>query len=125
MTNSRSEHAGETTARDTARLPAPEGHLLHKPDRMKLTVVLVGSILQVGSAMSFPRILPAQTSKPEPEPVAASSCIDRYSSLLKGAKTALIAGDCAATADLLEQAKRMVPTCPLWTMQGRRGPLSP
>ena len=32
--------------------------------------------------------------------------------MLKNAKTALTAGDRAATVDLLEQAKQMLPTCP-------------
>jgi hypothetical protein len=45
-------------------------------------------------------------------PVSTESCVDRYNSLLKNAKTALTAGNRAATVDLLEQAKQMLPACP-------------
>jgi len=79
---------------------------------MKLALVLVAVFSLVALAITAPLILPARaSSKPKPEQ-AANSCVDRYNSLLKSAKTALIAGDRAATADLLEEAKGIVPMCP-------------
>jgi hypothetical protein len=38
--------------------------------------------------------------------------VDRYNSLLRSAKQPLIAGNRAASADLLEQAERIIPVCP-------------
>jgi len=80
---------------------------------MKLALVLLALISLFALAIRFPRILPAgASSNPKPEPVAATSCIDRYNSLLESAKAALIAGDRATTAGLLEKAQRIIPFCP-------------
>ena len=76
---------------------------------MKLVIVFVALISLVALAVSFPGILRAT---PQSHPVAVRSCMDRYNSLLRSAKQALIAGDRATTADLLEEAKGIIPVCP-------------
>src|SRR5215470_17233471 len=98
---------------------------LHRPGRMKLASVLFAIISLIALALILPRILPAKASSdPERKPIAASSCVDRYNSLLRSAKAALIAGDRAATADLLERAKGIVPMCPGLNDRGsRRAPV--
>jgi hypothetical protein len=64
-------------------------------------------------AIALPRIVPARgSSNTGVEPVQAGTCIDRYNSLLKNAKTALIAGDRAGAVNLLEQAESVIPGCP-------------
>jgi hypothetical protein len=105
---------GAENGRDMARFRGSgAASRLHEPGRMKLALVLLALISLVALAMSVPRILPARaSSNPKPEPVAASSCVDRYNALLKTAKATLIAGDRSATVDLLEEAKRLVPVCP-------------
>jgi len=63
----------------------------------------------------LPRILPARAASSgdlQIDPVAAMSCVDRYNSLLKSGKEALIAGDRAGAVHLLLQAKRMLASCP-------------
>src|SRR6266851_5023248 len=65
-------------------------------------------------AVILPRILPARASSSGAhliESAAAMSCVDRYNSLLKSGKEALIAGDRAGTVDLLLQAKRILASC--------------
>src|SRR5216683_1378330 len=65
-------------------------------------------------AVTLPRILPARVSSsgvPQIDAAAAMSCVDRYNSLLKSGKEALIAGDRAGTVDLLLQAKRILASC--------------
>jgi len=80
---------------------------------MKPTLIILAFISLAGLAIAFPRIVPARaSSNPGAKPVSTGSCVDRYNSLLKNAKTALTAGDRAATVDLLEQAKQMLPACP-------------
>jgi hypothetical protein len=80
---------------------------------MKPTLVLLALASLVALATSLPRTLPARApSNQKPEPVATGSCVDRYNSLLKSAKAALIAGNRAATADLLQEAQRIIPICP-------------
>ena len=80
---------------------------------MKLTLIVLAFISPAGLAIAFPRIVPARASaNPGAEPISSESCVDRYNSLLKNAKTALIAGDRATSVDLLEQAKHMILTCP-------------
>jgi hypothetical protein len=80
---------------------------------MKPTLVILAFASLAALAMAFTRIVPARASaNPPTEPVSTGSCVDRYNSLLKNAKAALTAGDRAATVDLLEQAKHMVPACP-------------
>ena len=80
---------------------------------MKLALVLLALISLLALAISVPRILPmGASSNPNPQPVAAASCVDRYNSLLESAKAALIAGDRATTAGLFEEAKRIIPFCP-------------
>jgi hypothetical protein len=76
---------------------------------MKLAIVLLTLVLLAAFAVSFSSILSAT---PQPHPVAARSCVDRYNSLLKSAKQALIAGDRAATLGFLEEAKGIIPVCP-------------
>jgi hypothetical protein len=80
---------------------------------MKPLLVILAFISLAGLAVAFPRIVPARaSSNPGAEPVSTEPCVARYNSLLKNAKTALTAGDRAATVDLLEQAKQMLPACP-------------
>jgi hypothetical protein len=80
---------------------------------MKPTLIILAFISLAMLAIDFSRIVPARASAtPGGEPVSAESCVDRYNSLLKNAKTALSAGDRAATIDLLERAKQMLPACP-------------
>ena len=75
--------------------------------------IMLALISLLALAISFPRILPARaSSNPKTEPTAATSCVDRYNSLLKSAKAALIAGDRATTAGLLDDAKHIIPFCP-------------
>jgi hypothetical protein len=76
---------------------------------MKRAILLIALVSLVALAVSFPVVLRAT---PQFHPVAARSCVDRYNSLLRSAKQALIAGDRATTADLLEEAKGIIPTCP-------------
>jgi len=79
---------------------------------MKLALVLLALIALIALAITLPRTLAATAaSNQKPEPVAASSCVDRYNSLLERAKEALIAGKRTAAAELLEEAKR-IPICP-------------
>src|SRR5260370_6652204 len=80
---------------------------------MKTTLIVLAFISLAGLAIVVVRLGPARASSNlQVEPVRAGTCVDRYDSLLKNAKKALIAGDRAATIDLLEQAKHMIPTCP-------------
>jgi hypothetical protein len=80
---------------------------------MKPILILLAFISLAGVAIAFLRIVPARaSSNPGAARVSTESCVDRYNSLLKNAKTALTAGDRAATVDLLEQAKQMLPGCP-------------
>jgi hypothetical protein len=80
---------------------------------MKPTLIVLAFISLAGLAIVLVRLVPARaSSNPVVEPVRAGTCVDRYNSLLKNAKTALIAGDRATTLNLLEQAKHMIPTCP-------------
>jgi hypothetical protein len=80
---------------------------------MKPILIILAFISLAGLAIAFPRIVPARaSSNPGAEPISTKSCVERYNSLLKNAKTALTAGDRAATVDLLEQAKQMLPACP-------------
>jgi hypothetical protein len=80
---------------------------------MKSTLLVLALISLVGFAIVFVRLVPARASSNSwVEPVQAGSCVDRYNSLLKNAKSALIAGDRATTLNLLEQAKDVMPTCP-------------
>jgi hypothetical protein len=79
---------------------------------MKLTLVLA-FISLAGFAIVFARLVPARASSNSGvEPVQAGSCVDRYNSLLKNAKSSLIRGDRVTTLDLLERAKLMMPACP-------------
>jgi hypothetical protein len=80
---------------------------------MKPTLIILAFVSLAALAMNFTRNVPARASTNlGTEPVSEGSCVDRYNSLLKKAKTALIVGDRAATVHLLEQAKQMLPTCP-------------
>jgi hypothetical protein len=79
---------------------------------MKPTLIVLAFISLAGLAMIFPHLMPARASSNSVEPVRAGTCVDRYNSLLKNAKTALTAGDRAGAVDLLEQAKHMIPACP-------------
>src|SRR6266851_2830171 len=86
---------------------------LHFKQTMKPTLIILAFVSLAALAMSFTRNVPARAStNPGAEPVSDGSCVGHYNSLLKNAKTALTAGDRAATVDLLEQAKQMLPTCP-------------
>jgi hypothetical protein len=79
---------------------------------MKSTLVLVFISLAV-FAIVFVRLLPARASSNSGiESVRAGSCVDRYNSLLKNAKSSLIRGDRITTLNLLERAKHMMPACP-------------
>jgi len=79
---------------------------------MKLTLVLA-FISLAGFAIVFVRLLPARASSNSGiESVRAGSCVDRYNSLLKNAKSSLIRGDRITTLNLLERAKHMMPACP-------------
>ena len=93
---------------------------------MKPALVLVALIALVALGVSVTRILPARASShPNPHHVATNSCVDRYNSLLKSAKQALIAGDRAATVGFLEEAKGIIPVCPALQDAGSmRTPLS-
>lgn len=78
--------------------------------------VTVNRILPIVALTSFailtfiaPLASPAQAAA---KTVAGTSCVDRYNSLLKGAKAALIAGDRGRAVNLLEEAKRVLPVCP-------------
>src|SRR5215470_6661564 len=91
---------------------------------MKSASVLLALGSLIALAISLPRILPARASlNPDPKPVAASACVDRYNSLLRSAKAALIAGNRAATADLLGEAQRVIPMCP--ALHDGRSPRAP
>jgi hypothetical protein len=79
---------------------------------MKPILAAAALILLAGLLFSFGRILPARaSSNAGTQPVAAGSCVDRYNFLVKSAKTALIAGDRAATVKLLTEAQGIIPTC--------------
>jgi hypothetical protein len=80
---------------------------------MKSTSITLAFISLAAFVIAFPRIVPARASSNRGvEPVQAVTCIDRYNSLLKNAKTALIAGDRAGAVGLLEQAEGVIPGCP-------------
>jgi hypothetical protein len=80
---------------------------------MKPVLVLLALISLVALVISWPGTLPVRAlSKPEPQPVIVGSCVNHYNSLLKSAKAALIAGNRAATVEILEEARRIVPNCP-------------
>jgi hypothetical protein len=64
-------------------------------------------------AVVVARQMPATASvNPGVPTQSARSCVDRYNSLLEGAKADLAAGDRAATVDLLQRAKGMISSCP-------------
>jgi hypothetical protein len=80
---------------------------------MKPIFVVLAFISLAGLALALPRTVPARVSSNSAvEPVRAQSCVERYNSLLKGAKGALAAGDRSRTVDLLQQAKNLIPACP-------------
>jgi hypothetical protein len=79
---------------------------------MKLTRVLA-FISLAGFAIVIIGLVPARASSNSGiESVRAGSCVDRYNSLLKNAKSSLIRGDRITTLNLLERAKHMMPACP-------------
>jgi hypothetical protein len=92
---------------------------------MKLARIPLALISLIALAMSFTRISPTRvSSKPKAAQIGASSCVDRYNSLLKSAKAALIAGDRVGTVDFLNDAKRLFPVCPaLGDMGSAQAPL--
>ena len=80
---------------------------------MKPLLAAVAIVSLAGFFLFSPRILTARaTSNPGMRPVTTTSCVDRYNSLLKQAKSALAAGDRSTTIDLLQQAKELIPACP-------------
>jgi len=80
---------------------------------MKPILAVLTVILLAGLALALPRTVPARASfNPVAEPASAGCCVDRYNSLLIGAKRALAAGDRNTTIDLLQQAKNLIPACP-------------
>jgi hypothetical protein len=79
---------------------------------MKPTLIALVLISLAGLAVIFPHLMPARASSNSEEPVRAGTCVDRYNSLLKNAKTKLSTGDRGGAVDLLEQAKNMLPSCP-------------
>lgn len=80
---------------------------------MKPILVILAVISAAGFAIIFVRLAPARAaSNSAIERVRAVTCVERYNSLLKNAKAALITGDRASTLNLLEQAKHLMPTCP-------------
>ena len=82
-------------------------------DGMKLALIPLALISLIALAMSFAGTWPAKaSSNHEAEQIAAGSCVDRYNSLLKSAKAALIAGDRKETVGFLAEAKSLVPVCP-------------
>ena len=91
------------------------GHSM-KPFLVVLALVSLG-----GLVLALAWTVPARASSNSGvEPVPAQTCVDRYNSLLKGAKGALAAGDRSRTVDLLQQAKNLIPACPAL----QNGPLS-
>jgi len=111
---SQPEHETPQAARRISRFSASSAH----PDCiartfMKPTLIVLAFISLAGSAIIFPRIVPARAfSIHGAEPIGAGSCEDRYNSSLKNAKAALTAGDRAATVEFLHQAKRVLARCP-------------
>jgi hypothetical protein len=89
---------------------------LHETTTMKPAIIVIVFISLAGLAIILARFVNARafsaSSSSGIERVRAGTCIDRYNSLLKNAKRALVTGDRATTLDLLEQAKHMIPTCP-------------
>jgi hypothetical protein len=80
---------------------------------MKPILVVLAFISLSGLALALPRTVPARASSNSGvEPVQTQTCVDRYNSLLKGAKGALAAGDRSRTVDLLQQAKNLIHACP-------------
>jgi hypothetical protein len=80
---------------------------------MKSILIVLAFISLAGFAIVFVRLVPARaSSNPGIEPVRAGSCVDRYNSLLKNAKSSLIRGDRITTLNLLERAEHMMPACP-------------
>ncbi len=83
---------------------------------MKPLFVIFTLLSGMALAASLPWILPARASLSrelkEVDPAAAISCVDRYNSLLKSGKAALIKGDRAASVNALLQAERMLASCP-------------
>jgi hypothetical protein len=80
---------------------------------MKSLLALVAIASLAGLVLFSPRILTARAaSNPGTRPVTATSCVDRYKSLLEQARSALAAGDRGTTVDLLQQAKELIPACP-------------
>jgi hypothetical protein len=93
---------------------------------MKPILVLFALVALAVIAVTLPRILPARASSNvelKIEPAAAVTCVDRYNSLLRSSKKALIAGDRAATVELLLQAKRILTSCP--ALRGGSSPPAP
>jgi|ERR1700730_11724019 hypothetical protein len=104
---------GPETARDIGSFSLSRRGIPIAPRVSMKPLVLLALISLLALAISVPRILPAgASSNPKPEPVTATSCVDRYNSLLESAKAALTAGDRATTTGLLEEAKRIIPFCP-------------
>jgi hypothetical protein len=79
---------------------------------MKTALIVLVFVSLAGLALPLARIVPARASSSSGlEPVRAETCVDRYNSLLKGAKGALAVGDRNTTIDLLRQAKALIPRC--------------
>jgi hypothetical protein len=83
---------------------------------MKPSLIVLALISFAGLAIILMRLVPtpaaSRSSSFGVESVRTGTCVDRYNSILKNAKSALIAGDRVATLNLLEQAKHMIPACP-------------
>lgn len=87
------------------------------PDRatMKRLLVLLVLLSLTALGASVPWILSARASSSREfkvAPAAAMSCVDRYNSLLKSGKAALIRGNRAASVDALLRAERLLESCP-------------
>jgi hypothetical protein len=81
---------------------------------MKPIVAVLALVSLAGLVICFPRILTARAaSSAVMQPASVTSCVDRYNSLVRGAKSALTRGDRASAIDLLEQAKTVVSGCPV------------
>ena len=80
---------------------------------MKPILLVLALISLGGLVLALARTVPARASSNSGvEPVQTQTRVDRYNSLLKGAKGALAAGARSSTVDLLQQAKNLIPACP-------------
>ena len=89
---------------------------------MKPLLAVVAFVSLAGFVLFSPRIPPARaTSNPGMRPVTTTSCVERYKSLLRQAKSALAAGDRGTTVESAPTSEGTGPGLPRAKGRARPG----